>query len=500
MGKYLYLKPKEDKILKKKLVSMLLCTAMAVSALAGCGSSASTEAPASEAAPAETEAPAAEEAPADDTAPAADASSNDGKVHITYAQWGNDTETAACQAVADKFNSSQDEIVVEVLKIDLDNYVTKLNTMAAAGELPDTGIMSEAGVLNFAENGLLADISDMYGEGESKPLDSLTFKYKGTPVAYSAANEVLNMWYNNDLLKEVCEKQGLDIAEFTPPADAESAWDWDTFVKIAQTLTLDTSGRNALDPEFDPENIDVYGCNINSLSWQMEVWAMSNGGGYYNEDGTECTVNSAATAEAIQAVADLSTKYHCAPQVSSASTALSTSLGTEKVVMSTDGAWNVGTYLGPDAQFEYGVGVLPYFKEKVTICTGGPNVVFSQTEHPEEAMTWLKWYYQEENSWSLIEAGTWMPILESWYTDPELTDKWISNPNYPEKEMYQAAVVDYAKDNSQSTSWYYVNGTEEFNATMDTVLSYVWTGDMTAQEALDQYYDELNGIFMENNQ
>lgn len=481
--------------MKKKVLAALLSAAMVASLLAGCGSA---QAPAAaetgtEAVEAEAEEPAAEEAEAPaDTA-------EDGKVHITYAQWGNDTETEACQAVADKFNAEQDKIVVEVLKIDHDNYVTKLNTMAAAEELPDTGIMSEAGVLNFAENGLLADISEMYAEGEAKPLDSLTFKFDGTPVAYSAANEVLNTWYNIDLLKEVCEKQGLDPAEFTPPASADAAWDWDTFVKVAQTLTLDTSGRNALDPAFDQENVDIYGCNINSLPWQLEVWAKSNGGGYYSEDGKTCTINSAETAEALQAVADLSLKYHCAPPISSASTALSTSLGTEKIVMSTDGAWNVGTYLGPDAQFEYGVGVLPYFKEKVTICTGGPNVVFSQTKHPEEAMTWLKWYYQEENSWSLIEAGTWMPILDSWYTDQAKTDKWIENPNYPEKEMYQSAVVNYAKDNSQSTAWYYVNGTEEFNSTLDTVFSYIWTGDMTAQEALDEYYEELNSIFEENN-
>ena len=61
------------------------------------------------------------------------------RVKITYAQWGNETETAATQAVADKFNSEQDKIEVEVVKIDHDTYVTKLNAMATAGELPDTG-------------------------------------------------------------------------------------------------------------------------------------------------------------------------------------------------------------------------------------------------------------------------------------------------------------------------------------------------------------------------
>ena len=408
-------------------------------------------------------------------AAAVPACASDGeKVKITYAQWGNEVETAATQEVADKFNSEQDHIEVEVVKIDHDTYVTKLNAMATAGELPDTGIMSEAGVLKFAENGLLADISSMYGEGDAKPLDSLTFRYQGTPVAYSAANEILNLWYNNDLLKEVCEKQEIDSSEVTPPASADDAWDWDTFVETAQKLTLDVNGKNALDPDFDPDNIDVYGCTINTLPWQLEVWALSNGGGYYSEDGTECTIDSEATVDALQKIADLSSVYHCAPPVTSAANALESSLGSKKVVMATDGAWNVGTFLGPSADFEYGVGVLPYMKG-------------------------LKWYYQEENSWSLIEAGTWMPILDSWYTDEEKTDKWIDNPNYPEHDMYKSAVVDYARDYSKSTAWYYVNGTEEFNATLDSVFSGVWSGDQTMQEAIDENLDELNDIFEENN-
>ncbi len=421
------------------------------------------------------------------------------RIKITYAQWGNEVETAATQKVADKFNSEQDRITVEVVKIDHDTYVTKLNAMATADELPDTGIMSEAGVLKFAENGLLADISKMYGEGDAKPLDALTFRYEDKPVAYSAANEVLNLWYNIDLLNEICKKQGLDPAEFTPPATADAAWDWDTFVKMAQTLTIDINGKNALDPDFDPNNIDVYGCTVNTLPWQLEVWTLSNGGGYYSKDGTACTIDSEATVDALQKIADLSSKYHCAPPVTSAANALESSLGSKKVVMATDGQWNVGTFLGPNADFEYGVGVLPYMKDKVTICTGGPNVVFATTEHPAEAMEWLKWYSKEENSWSLIEAGTWMPILDSWYTEAEKIDKWIGNPNFPAKEMYKSAVVDYAKNNMVSTAWYYVNGAEEFNSTLSTVFSGVWTGDQTMKEAIDENKEELYSIFEESN-
>lgn len=459
---------------KKRVISVLLAATLTASiALTGCSKT--------------------------DTKETSGGDSSGEKVKITYAQWGNETETAATQKVADKFNSEQDKIEVEVVKIDHDTYVTKLNAMATAGELPDTGIMSEAGVLKFAENGLLADISQMYGEGDAKPLDSLVFKYDSNPVAYSAANEILNLWYNKDLLKEVCEKQGIDPSQVTPPASADGAWNWDTFVKTAQTLTLDINGKNALDPAFDPNNIDVYGCTVNTLPWQLEVWALSNGGGYYSADGKKCTIDDAATVDALQKIADLSSKYHCAPPVTSAANALESSLGSKKVVMATDGQWNVGTFLGPNADFEYGVGVLPYMQKPVTICTGGPNVVFATTKHPKEAMEWLKWYSKEENSWSLIEAGTWMPILDSWYTEDAKIDKWINNPNFPDKDMYKSAVVDYAKNNAVSTAWYYVNGTEEFNSTLDSAFSGVWSGDQTMQQAIDENKEELLSIFNESN-
>ena len=65
--------------------------------------------------------------------------------------------------------------------------------------------------------------------------------------------------------------------------------------------------------------------------------------------------------------------------------------------------------------------------------------------------------------------------------------------------MYKSAVVDYAMNNAQSTSWYYLNGTEEFNATLDSVFSSVWAGEETMEEAINENLEELQDIFAENN-
>jgi len=138
-------------------------------------------------------------------------------------------------------------------------------------------------------------------------------------------------------------------------------------------------------------------------------------------------------------------------------------------------------------------------KDKVTICTGGPNVVFTQSKNPKEAMEWIKWYMQEENSWFLIESGIWMPILEKWYKDESLTRKWVENPNFPPYDQYKSAVVDYAMNNARSTSWYYVNNTVDFNALLSSVLGEVWTGNKTAKDAIDENIKALTAAWKGEN-
>ena len=421
--------------------------------------------------------------------------SGGGKAPVTYSFWGTPDEAAAVQKVADKFNSEQNRIEVKVMNIPHDTYIEKLNTMATAGQLPDAGIMSEAGVLQFATTGYLADISGMYGAGESKPLESIAFKGPdGKTVAYSAANEVLVLYYN----KAMFDKAGVAY----PPAAAENAWTWDEFVAAAKKLTLDVNGRTPNDSGFDPNRIRQYGAMVENLTWQLEVWALGNGGGFYNANGTQVTIDQAAAVEAIQKVADLHLKDRVAPlSTGLTDDGIQRSIIAGTVAMATGGTWNVGTCLAQARDSEglnYGIAVLPYMKQKVTICTGGPNVVFSQSKHQKEAMEWLKWYSKEENNWGLIETGIWMPTLEKWYTDESFTRRWVGNPNFPPYSDYKTAVVDYAMKYSKSTSWYYVNNTVDFNNLLSSALGDVWTGNKTARDVIGANINALRAAYRGN--
>ncbi|MEK3668929.1 MULTISPECIES: ABC transporter substrate-binding protein [unclassified Paenibacillus] len=464
----------------RKLGAGLILTALLVGA-AGCGgneantdNNTSTSSPGSEA----TKAP---EASAE-------------KVKIIYSMWGSAAEGNTTQAVADRFNASQDKIEVEVQAIPWENYMTKLNTLATAGQLPDTGMLKEDGVIQWSSEGMLNDVSAMYEGSDSKPLDSLAYKYQGKPVAYAAANEILLLYYNKDMF----DKANVPY----PPSALDQAWTWDQFVDAAKKLTNDKNGKHPGEDGFNAQSIVQFGASVENLPWQLEAWTLSNGGGFYSEDGTEVKVGEDASIEAIQRVADLYLKDHVAPlSVGQTDDGIQRTIIAGTVAMATNGQWNVGTSLNTAKEegLNYGVAVLPYMKDKITISTGGANVVFSQTKHPQEAMEWLKWYNSEENNWELISSGIWMPTLDKWYKDEALTRKWVENPNFPPYDEYKSAVVDYAQSPAaRPAAWFYTNYTTDFNTLLGSILGDVWTGKTTAKDAISKNLEALKAAHTGN--
>ncbi|NLA53305.1 MAG: sugar ABC transporter substrate-binding protein [Clostridiales bacterium] len=408
------------------------------------------------------------------------------RVTISYSMWGDNEEVKIMQETIDKFEKEQDKIHVEIVQIDRADYVGTLNTRAVGNNLPDTGIMAEDAVLMWAEQGMLADVSNMYGADEAKPLDSLAFTFEGKPVGYSVANEVLLLYYDRTAFA--------DAGVTPPPASAETAWDWDTFVDVAKEMTLDVNGNNAKSPDFDANNIKRYGVMFCPDFWQLEVWSVSNGGAWYDENG-KVTIGEPAAMEALQRIADLYLVHHVSPQYgTNTATNLDQDFVNKSTAMYVNGQWSIGVWLGPARAsdgLDFGVGVLPYMKEKTTINTGGVNVAFATSKHPAEAMEWLKWYAKEENAWGLIESGIWMPVLSSYYTDEALTRKWVENPNFPPYDEYKTAVVDYALNNARPTSWYWVNNTNLFNDALSSILAPAWSGNETVADAITKNLDQL---------
>ena len=459
----------------KKLLALLLC-AMMVSALFACAQPAApaTEEPAAAEA---TEAPAAE---ATEAAPAE-------KIEIIFSLWGDPAEQETTQKALDVYNNSQDKVYVKALQIGRDEYNEKLQTMATAGEMPDCGMVAEDTVIGWARDGLLSDV-DIYAGQENLPLNYLAFKNEGKTVAYSAANEVLALWYN----KAMFDAAGIPY----PSATLENAWTWDQFVEVAKKLTFDVNGKHPGEDGFNKDNIVQYGAYVNQYTWQLEVWALSNGGSFFSPDGKSVVFDDAAI-EGIQKVFDLHLVDNVAPlNDGTQDNGFASSLGAGNVAMCTEGQWATGFRAGLEG-IDYGVAVLPYMKDKVTIATGGPTGVFATTKYPQEAADFLRWYNSEENNIGTIMAGWWMPTKQNWYTDETLLKSWVDDCPLRAAlpaEAYKTAIVDVAlnTDVTHSTGWYYTPNTfEVLVKTLQPALVEAINGSKTVKEVIDSVRDSM---------
>ena len=395
-------------------------------------------------------------------------------IELTFCNWGDGTEQKMFEHVFDLFHQEHPNITVKYLYIPYSEYLTKLNTMAASGTMPDMGQMQTENVLLWAENGMYADVSDLFESGEIAPrLDSMYYaKINDQFTAANYIGETSVLFYD----KDYCEANGVTV-----PTRVEDAWTWDEFVDACIKLTKDVNGKHPGEEGFDPENIDVYAI----ADMDADIMARSNGGGYFSPDGKEIWMNKPETIEAVQAVADLMNVYHVAPTPTSRNAIGGGNypLMTGKVAMHVGGQFCMLWYADyiKSGELNLGTGVLPYFKEPANKVWGNPVVVFSSSKHPEEAKELMKFFYNNANLLECINMGLWMPSEASYYSDEEALKSWIDESGIRGDDFYGVVeMANLAYTATEQVLGNYMELSNLYNGPLDQV----WLGEKTAEDVI----------------
>lgn len=317
-------------------------------------------------------------------------------VELTFMHWEGVDSQAEYEEIFAQYYETHPNVRIKQLPVDGSNYLTKLTSMAASGDLPDLFQMSEAYQIYWNEEGAYAKMDDDWYAEDEKKLDYCTYSYDGEFVAYQFSTENEALFYNKDYFDE----KGIEY----PPSKVEDAWSWDKFVEVAKTLTFDQNGNTPNDAGFDPENIVSYGCYISNAAWQLHGWMTGNGGGFVSEDGKELLLGRDESIEAIQKIADLINVYHVMPSPGVASELSSEDilLASNQIAMVVTGTWIMGTTVGVAAEkgeLNYGIGVLPTMKVPASVNNGPTLVVSSDTKHFDEAAEFCKWFSADETIW-----------------------------------------------------------------------------------------------------
>ena len=177
----------------------------------------------------------------------------------------------------------------------------------------------------------------------------------------------------------------------------EEGWTYDDLIEIAQELTLDENGNNALSPDFDPDNIVQYGWWINTnwvRGWQSIPYSF--GGQLLSDDGTEATgyLNSPEVVAAMEYYQDAIHKYHVAPGAATIEAQPGVDLfqSLQVAIRGPRGPWNITSY-SEDPNVNFAIVPMPAGPDGrySVICWAG-FAVNKNTEYPDESYELVKYF------------------------------------------------------------------------------------------------------------
>ena len=413
-------------------------------------------------------------------------------VVLRYTGWGTELEKKATERLIEQFESKHPGIRVEYTHIP-DDYDLKIEKMAAEGKEPDVAMVGGLKAMKLADDGKLKNILEL-AEADSDAgasLDNILpqaiyWWEEGKACGVNSALEVDCLVYNKKLTQEA----GVQV-----PSQLEDAWDWEEFVEAAQKLTIDEQGRNALDPQFDPQHIRRYGVKIELADANLvsHMYAFSQED-FLDASGKRVNLKGTKALEGIQKMADLINVYHVAPDPLEAKNLPfgAPAMEAEAAAMIWGGQWILMNLA--ETGVDFGIGVLPaMFGRSATISLGEPIVVFNSTSHPKEAWEFAKTFMDPAYTLEMMESGLWMPVLKSWYEDLDLLSQWASeNPAHPPE--YQDAVITPAFQSCQPNWGYTVKNYERMMDILSPLLNQVWLGEITAAEAADFASDGMDQL------
>lgn len=337
----------------KKSLTSLLGAALVVS-LAGCTTAqpAGTSAAANEVS---TAAPAGTAQSTDGAAPKTDGE----KKKVTFYVWAGGAEQEFDKAIVAQYEKEHPDVDIEDNYIPYGEYLSKINTLAAAGNMPDIFNLPEGNVFEWGEKGVLLDLRTLYDQEGIKPEEEMI-----ESVIFADDEHLWSVGYNATTISLLYNKELLAANGITPPStDAANPWTWDEFVENARKMTKDINGRTPFDEDFDEDNVMVYGTMMPTDWTKFEALLYTNNSRIASADGLTSMIDQEKGIEVIQAIADLSLVEKCAPNIGTAKGAFadaSAMLMNGQLGMVIDGGWALSNYTNEG--FDVGVAQIPMFE------------------------------------------------------------------------------------------------------------------------------------------
>lgn len=424
--------------MKKKILSMVLAGAMAMS-LAACGGGGS-------------------------------AGGNDGGASsggdkggtLAVAIWDNGQKAGLDQIIADF--TAETGIKAEIQVITWDQYWTLLEAGASGGDMPDVFWMHSNEAQKYMENDILMDLTERIAASEKLEMDKFPediknmYSWDGKTYAVPKDVDTIALFYNKTMFDE---------AGISYPDDT---WTWDDFYDAAVKLTKDDGSQfgTAMNPSNEQDG------------WMNIIYSM--GGRVLSEDKKSSGFDDPNTIKAMEYVQKLIDNA-MPPATTMAETGTDVLLGSGKIAMLSQGSWMVPQF----KEHEYiaencDVAVLPKDPEtgrRVSLYNGLGWAVSAKTANPDAAWQLVEWFGTKDMQLKQAQLGVTMAAYEG------VSDDWKNNTDKFNLQAY----LDMREDTVFRPS---TRATLTWWNPMCEILKEAWNGNKPMADCCAEVAAEMN--------
>ena len=387
-----------------------------------------------------------------------------GKTKVTiFVGLGTGTDPEQIEAenvIAEKFNSTHNNIEIEFLITPYEQSIEKFQAMVSGGTAPQLvgplGVETVGQFLDVWEDLTpyierdSYDTSDFYGPAVS--LNLYEEKNVGLPLGLYPSF----IFYNKNLF------DAAGVAYPTHDYD-DTTWTMAKLREVAMQLTLDANGNNATSPDFDPTNIVQYGFDDSWGSFRdwAVIWGAPGVGRPTTDDFKTATVNAPEWVSGLQWYSDAIWKDHFMPD-SAAISAIDPANG-DTFAMGQLAMWKSHTWYMSEAMmdltFKWDIAAAPFNQkgERLANCDSDVFGIPAAAENKDAAWEVMKWLYEPENILELCKIYGCMParksvadafqaVLEEKYPGVDYS-VIFNSPNYLDVPNHESWVPDFGRVN-----------------------------------------------------
>ncbi len=420
----------------KKLIALALAIIM-LFALAACGSSSGTVTT-------NTATKSEEKTPSDDNsdtaatetkakpAPASDGSAVSGEV--SFATWGSLDEKKVNEEIITAFEAKYPGTKIKLEYIP-EEYVQKIDTMFMGGNAPDVLYGHPHTFANWAEKGLLMDLTDKFNEESDFYFNEKfaqnvydAFRWNGRYIATINGHDTYLLYYNLDLFDE---------AGISYPTDE---WTWNDFMDAAKKLTKDVDGGKQ------------YGFTVSAWPPDLFPFIYSFGGDVFDDMNapTKVVFNSPETVEGLRFIQDMVVTNQVAPNYQQ-SELVGGSFDTGRVAMDITGCWSPA-FRKNITDFRWDMANLPLApgKDRRTSALFAGYAINASTKNFDLAYEYAKFYQDDEGQNILSKLG----LITVINKDVANKEENLRTPGMPEHIDLRVSSISYATNGyGFTTNW-----------------------------------------------